>query len=286
MLGYYRVNYDERSWQMIINELKGERFTQIPTLNRAQLLDDSFNLAKAGYLNFNTTMNLLSYLSHEFELLPLVAGFRTIEFLIEFLDEQNFYQELRDRMVEIVEKIYVKTRDITSADLNSEKSQLLRLHVNFFACQIGVKACLDDVATRLFLADIEYNRFDIEQRPFLYCGSVSTELASYYWTELKMKIVIANNYNDHLYRANQEEFTEIFAALSLCDRNPNRMERLLTDIFIANPNNTLKDDLPRYDNVTNDNALEVISNLIKTSYVGRSLVMKFYKDHFDAVNEK
>jgi hypothetical protein len=286
MLGYYRVNYDEQSWQMIINDLKNTLFyTNIPTLNRAQLLDDSFNLAKAGYLNFNTTMNLLSYLSHEVELPPLIAGFRTIEFLIEFLDEQNFYQELRDRMLEIVEKIYVNIRDSTN-DLNSEEKRLLRLHVNFFACKIGVKACLDDVSKSIFLFNIEYSKLDIDKRPYLYCGALNTELSSYYWTEMKKKIVKANEYNDHIYRSNQEEFNEIFSAFSLCDRDLNRMERLLTDIFIANPYNTLNDDLARYDNVSSDNAFEVISNLIKTSYEGRTLVMKFYKDHFDAVNEK
>lgn len=229
-------------------------------------------------------MNLLSYLSQEVELIPLVAGFRTIEFLIEFLDEQNFYQELRDRMVEIVEKIYVNIRD-SKNDVNSERRLLLRLHVNLFACKIGVKSCLQDVMNRLFLFNFEYSKLDIDERPFYYCGSVGTELANYHWTQLKAQIVKANEGNAHTYRSNQEEFNEIFSAFSLCDKDPNRMERLLTDIFIAKKDDD-EDELARYDDVSKENALQVISNLIKTSSEGRSLVMKLYKENFAAVNEK
>ena len=45
--GYYRVNYDENNWVAIINQLSRDH-TAIEVINRAQLLDDSLNLARAG----------------------------------------------------------------------------------------------------------------------------------------------------------------------------------------------------------------------------------------------
>lgn len=254
------------------------------------MLDDSFNLARAGYLDFTTALNLLNYLSQEYELDPLVAGFRTIEFLIESMDEQKFYQKLRDRLVDIVEKIYVNIRQRVESELKlngavSRRMIMTRLHVNQFACRIGVKSCLDDISGVKFLVNLENTRINIDERPYIYCGSVGeVELSQNNWSELKKKIVAANNFNEHTYRNNQEEFNEIFDAFSLCVKSITRLERLLTDIFIADENG--EDELARYDNVTNENALQVVANLIKSSSIGRSLVMKFYIEHFDDVNEK
>lgn len=47
--GYYRVNYDIENWQILARVLS-EDHQAIHVLNRAQLLDDSFNLARTGKL--------------------------------------------------------------------------------------------------------------------------------------------------------------------------------------------------------------------------------------------
>ena len=41
--GFYRVNYDLENWNKLIKQLK-ENHTLINPINRAQLIDDSFNL--------------------------------------------------------------------------------------------------------------------------------------------------------------------------------------------------------------------------------------------------
>ena len=45
--GYYRVNYDNHNWLLLIQQLV-EDHAAIHQVNRAQLLDDVLNLAKAG----------------------------------------------------------------------------------------------------------------------------------------------------------------------------------------------------------------------------------------------
>lgn len=47
--GYYRVNYDSDNWAAIIQQMEDDH-TTIDVKNRAQLLDDSFNLALAGLI--------------------------------------------------------------------------------------------------------------------------------------------------------------------------------------------------------------------------------------------
>ena len=42
---YYRVNYDQDNWDALANTLENEHAT-IDRQNRAQLIDDSFNLGR------------------------------------------------------------------------------------------------------------------------------------------------------------------------------------------------------------------------------------------------
>lgn len=69
MTGFYRVNYDVDNWNALIRQLH-DAHTEIHVLNRAQLIDDAFNLAKAGFLNFSVPVYLSKYLSKEKETLP------------------------------------------------------------------------------------------------------------------------------------------------------------------------------------------------------------------------
>jgi ribosomal protein S4E len=48
--GYYRVMYDNDNWINLSRVLKSENSTKIPSLTRAQLLDDSLEMAKTGRL--------------------------------------------------------------------------------------------------------------------------------------------------------------------------------------------------------------------------------------------
>ncbi|KAK7498964.1 hypothetical protein BaRGS_00009773, partial [Batillaria attramentaria] len=43
--GYYRVNYDPQNWNALIKQLIKDH-TVIPPVNRAQIIDDAWNLAR------------------------------------------------------------------------------------------------------------------------------------------------------------------------------------------------------------------------------------------------
>ncbi|XP_069358351.1 aminopeptidase N-like [Maniola hyperantus] len=55
-IGYYRVNYDQKNWELLSAALKSNAINN--PITKAQLIDDAFNLAKAGQLNYSYALGL------------------------------------------------------------------------------------------------------------------------------------------------------------------------------------------------------------------------------------
>ncbi len=86
---YYRANYPEENWQGLADLLNNkDTFTKIHELNRAQLIDDSMNLARAGLVDYQLALSLVSYLEHETEYIPWNAAFRALDFLYGMEDKE------------------------------------------------------------------------------------------------------------------------------------------------------------------------------------------------------
>ena len=64
-VGYYRVNYDEKNWNALTKALNSDEFEKIHVSNRVQLIDDSFSLAFAGYIDLQIPYEVMLYLRHE-----------------------------------------------------------------------------------------------------------------------------------------------------------------------------------------------------------------------------
>ena len=79
--GYFRVNYDEENWSLLIDELKSNAIPNIDRLNRAQMIDDIMNLARAGKVDYNLALTLLQYLTIEDDYIPWKAASMSLEFL-------------------------------------------------------------------------------------------------------------------------------------------------------------------------------------------------------------
>lgn len=79
--GLYKVNYDQGSWQLLINKLNGPNFKMIPELNRAMLVENIMTLARGGYVCYNLAFKLLVYLEKEDGYLPWMAVLGEFKFL-------------------------------------------------------------------------------------------------------------------------------------------------------------------------------------------------------------
>ena len=80
---YYRVNYDERNWYRLVNYMNSDGFSNIHSLNRAQLLEDALYFYKQQKLDRNLLVSITSYLIQEVDYIPWVPGFKILDHLLE-----------------------------------------------------------------------------------------------------------------------------------------------------------------------------------------------------------
>ncbi len=86
--GYYRVNYDENNWNLLINQLLNDH-TKIDIINRAQLIDDSFNLGRAGLIDQTLFLKITSYLVNETDPLAFQTAFIGLNYIADMLSHDD-----------------------------------------------------------------------------------------------------------------------------------------------------------------------------------------------------
>uniref|UniRef100_A0A8C2C3J1 Thyrotropin releasing hormone degrading enzyme n=1 Tax=Cyprinus carpio TaxID=7962 RepID=A0A8C2C3J1_CYPCA len=143
--GYFRVNYDLHNWRLLIQQLMSNP-TIISVGNRAGLIDDVFNLARAGYLPQNVPLQMISYLSQETEFLPWHAASRALYQLDKLLDRTEDHSLFSDYVLRQVEPKYLKFGwPATSPDGSfmqvAYQTEELQREVMMLACSFGNKHC-------------------------------------------------------------------------------------------------------------------------------------------------
>jgi aminopeptidase N len=93
--GYYRVNYDEKLWELLGNELNDGDFKKIHVLNRAQLIDDAYTFARVSQAKYSTAFRLMEYLSEEMDYVPWVAANRALTVLDRLISGSDQYEDFK-----------------------------------------------------------------------------------------------------------------------------------------------------------------------------------------------
>ena len=84
---------------MIIKQLKDDH-TKIHVINRAQLMDDAFNLARVGLINYDLLLEMAEYLRMETEYFPWHAAFSGFAYLNNMLAESESYGDFQVNLLE------------------------------------------------------------------------------------------------------------------------------------------------------------------------------------------
>ncbi|XP_053392901.1 glutamyl aminopeptidase-like [Mercenaria mercenaria] len=136
--GFYRVNYPEFLWKRLSTELAADN-NMLSITDRANLLDDAFNLARAGHLSYDIALDMTSYLDKEREYLPWKSTANALSYLstmLEFTGDFSYLQEYK------VMKVLPTYKEVGWVDTGSHVRRLMRSTIISLTCGNGHPGCL------------------------------------------------------------------------------------------------------------------------------------------------
>uniref|UniRef100_A0A672T0D1 Aminopeptidase n=1 Tax=Sinocyclocheilus grahami TaxID=75366 RepID=A0A672T0D1_SINGR len=139
--GYYRVNYDPQNWERLLTQLNSDHKV-IPVLNRGQIIDDAFNLARADIINITLALRTTKYLYEEKEYIPWESAVRNLEYFFLMFDRTEVYGPLQVCLK--AQPLFDHFKDITSNWTQKPPrymDQYNQINAVSMACKTGVKGC-------------------------------------------------------------------------------------------------------------------------------------------------
>ncbi|KAG8575326.1 hypothetical protein GDO81_009519 [Engystomops pustulosus] len=174
--GYYRVNYDDGNWDRLLQQLNTD-LSAIPVINRAQIIDDAFNLARAEIINTTRALETTRFLTKEVEYMPWQAALNSLSYFTQMFDRTEVYGPMKAYMKQQVTPLFDyfknKTNDwnIRPATLQDQYSEINAVSM---ACSYGIREC-GELATRLFnlWKNSNVNGIHPNLRSAIYCEAIA-----------------------------------------------------------------------------------------------------------------
>ncbi|KAL5020570.1 hypothetical protein ScPMuIL_003462 [Solemya velum] len=166
--GFYRVNYDRNNWQALIAQLKSDH-TVLPVINRAQIVNDLWALARAGDVDLDLALGSLEYISAERELIPWQDISQQILFLNLMLSRTDLYGQYKTFwQMKLTEAYTTWEMDFLHSEAVDVSVQSLVIET---ACKYGVPACVKGVQDLMFtwMSNPRQNGIDPDLRMSAYC---------------------------------------------------------------------------------------------------------------------
>uniref|UniRef100_A0A8C2X8C1 Aminopeptidase n=1 Tax=Cyclopterus lumpus TaxID=8103 RepID=A0A8C2X8C1_CYCLU len=154
--GYYRVNYNRENWERLSTQLETDPH-RIPLMNRGQLVDDAFNLARAKLIEVTLALNSTRFLQNERALLPWESTVRNLEYFVLMFDRSEVYGPMQACGMKASFCLH---------------SQILAIDV---ACSNALPEC-SAMATKMFanwMDNNRTNRIHPNLRSVIYCQAVA-----------------------------------------------------------------------------------------------------------------
>uniref|UniRef100_A0A336LYN8 Aminopeptidase n=1 Tax=Culicoides sonorensis TaxID=179676 RepID=A0A336LYN8_CULSO len=171
--GFYRVDYDEKLWQLIINKLKSPQFEEIHEFNRAQLVDDVLNLARANIQKYPAVFTLLEYLEQEKNFVPWASASNGLGFLDRQLLGSGSYEYFQRFVGKLVAPLYAKLTSHDGGPNERLADKTARTIAIDWACRTGDAKCIAETRDRVQQV-IQNSTLEIEPdvRYNIYCNGL------------------------------------------------------------------------------------------------------------------
>nr|XP_006629061.1 PREDICTED: aminopeptidase N-like [Lepisosteus oculatus] len=175
--GYYRVNYDSNNWNKLLQQLENSH-TVIPVINRAQLIDDAFNLARAKHINTTLALDTTKFLSNETEYIPWQSALNNLDYFFLMFDRSEVYGPLQAYIRKQVIPLYNYFENITANWTripDNHIDQYNQVNAISVACSNGVPEC-QEMASGLFkqwMMNSSANPIHPNLKSSVYCSAIA-----------------------------------------------------------------------------------------------------------------
>ncbi|KAM3625855.1 uncharacterized protein V6R79_018655 [Siganus canaliculatus] len=177
MKGFYRVNYDEHNWNSLLDQLQSDP-EPIPVINRAQIIDDAFNLARAKEVSTTLALRTTLFLSKEVEYMPWEIATRNLDYFYLMFDRSEVYGPMQAYIKKQVTPLFdhfVNITDNWTKIPDNHTDQYNQVNAISMACSTGVTAC-KDLTTRWFkdwMNNSTSNPIHANLRTTVYCNAIA-----------------------------------------------------------------------------------------------------------------
>ncbi|NXS95125.1 AMPN Aminopeptidase, partial [Jacana jacana] len=196
--GYFRVNYNKENWDRLLDQLSRDH-KLIPVINRAQIIDDAFNLARAKYINVTMALSTTRFLSQETEYMPWEAALNNLHYFQLMFDRSEVFGVMTEYIQKQVTPLFNHYKNITNNWTEIPKGlmdQYNEINAISTACSYGIKEC-QELATNYYLQwqrNSSLNPVPANLRSSIYCSIVATggeEAWDFIWKRFQEATVVS-----------------------------------------------------------------------------------------------
>ncbi|XP_014254695.1 aminopeptidase N-like [Cimex lectularius] len=260
--GFYRILYDDRTYQLISDHLINQSMHDIHPLNRAQILNDAFECASENLLSLSTVLNLTTYLRKEEHYLPLSVGMEGLLKLSSQAVDENLKKKFTNFMRSLVADNYMAVF-LNKLKENKVLNHFYHIKLVELACQLDFYHCTDQ-ATKLAYSIINNKgkKYQLipELKYTLWCSAVrvgSTNITKYLLRKFKST-------------PNGEEAIT-YAKYLLCSKDPYIITQVLNHLF--------------YKSTFSENIVTQLRDFI-TPLDSNCMLLNFLEENFELILSK
>ncbi|XP_069481323.1 aminopeptidase N-like isoform X2 [Ambystoma mexicanum] len=141
--GYYRVNYDQENWRRLIRQLDTDHRV-FPVINRAQIIDDAFNLARAKYIPTTSALETTRFLTSETQYMPWEAALGSLGYFTLMFDRSDVYGAMKQYLKKQVTPLFQYFKGVTrnwTVLPDGLMDQYNEMNAINTACSMGIPEC-------------------------------------------------------------------------------------------------------------------------------------------------
>uniref|UniRef100_A0A674EXC3 Aminopeptidase n=1 Tax=Salmo trutta TaxID=8032 RepID=A0A674EXC3_SALTR len=172
-MGYFRVNYDPANWDRLLSQLE-TNIHEIPLINRGQLIDDAFNLARAKHINVTLALRTTKYLRNDTEYIPWESALRNLDYFILMFDRSEVYGPMQAYMRKQVGGLYQHFENFTTVP-DDHSEQYNQINAISVACSNDIEDC-QKMTKKLFdnwMTNKTSNPIQPNLKATIYCQAIA-----------------------------------------------------------------------------------------------------------------